>query len=362
MSFTLFRYFSKNFFVWFAVFMFGLLAIALLFDFSELIRRAADKPNITMWIITKLVLLQLPFLGQQLLPFTILFTAMFVLYQYNRSNEIVAVRAAGISVWKMLAPIGVCALAIGLFDLSVMNPVSSTMLARHKILTAHHFYGERNKSAVSETGIWLGSSDASGTSIMRVERVNTHQNKLFDITILKFNQANKLVQRTDAARGTFNQSGLLLEKVWVFPVHKTPQHFDQLMHSTDMTLSKIQEGNLSPELISFWKLPKFTTLIEKSGLSGLKYRLQWHSLIARAFWLLAMVILAATCTLRPLRQGRGAFLIVVGLSMGFILYFLKDITYAMGLAATLPIILSAWTPVGISAMLGVAFLLHSEDG
>ena len=109
-------------------------------------------------------------------------------------------------------------------------------------------------------------------------------------------------------------------------------------------------------------LPKFVNLFEKSGLSGAKYNLYWHSLIARAFWLLAMVMLAATFTMRPFRQGRTGFLIMVGLGMGFVLYFLRDVTYAMGLASTLPIMLAAWAPVGISAMMGIAFLLHWEDG
>jgi lipopolysaccharide export system permease protein len=36
--------------------------------------------------------------------------------------------------------------------------------------------------------------------------------------------------------------------------------------------------------------------------------------------------------------------------------------FALGLSATIPVILAAWTPAGVSSMLGAAMLLHLEDG
>ncbi len=47
---------------------------------------------------------------------------------------------------------------------------------------------------------------------------------------------------------------------------------------------------------------------------------------------------------------------------GFLLYFLSNFVFALGLSGKLPVILAAWTPAGISLTLGVASLLHLEDG
>ncbi len=103
-------------------------------------------------------------------------------------------------------------------------------------------------------------------------------------------------------------------------------------------------------------------LMQKSGLTGHKYRLHLHSLLARALWLMTMVIIAAICSLRPIRQGGTVMLIISGTTIGFMLYFLKDITYAMGQSATLPIILAAWATFGLSTLMALAVLLHLEDG
>ena len=47
--------------------------------------------------------LHLPHLIQQLLPFSILFGAMLSFMRLNRTQELVAARALGISVWQFLA-------------------------------------------------------------------------------------------------------------------------------------------------------------------------------------------------------------------------------------------------------------------
>ena len=66
--------------------------------------------------------------------------------------------------------------------------------------------------------------------------------------------------------------------------------------------------------------------------------------------------------LRPARKGGVTLLIATGALNGFLLYFLSDVVHALGLNGTIPIVLAAWTPGGIVGMVGIALLLHLEDG
>ena len=78
--------------------------------------------------------------------------------------------------------------------------------------------------------------------------------------------------------------------------------------------------------------------------------------------LAAMIMLAAAFSLRPQRQGHVVLVIVLGLLAGFLLYFLSNFVFALGLSGKIPVILAGWAPAVISAMLGMALLLHLEDG
>ncbi len=76
----------------------------------------------------------------------------------------------------------------------------------------------------------------------------------------------------------------------------------------------------------------------------------------------AIILLATSFSLRPQRRGRVGLVIFGGVITGFLLYFLSNFVFALGLSGKIPVILSAWTPAGVTLMLGIATLLHLEDG
>ena len=114
--------------------------------------------------------------------------------------------------------------------------------------------------------------------------------------------------------------------------------------------------------MSFWALPRFISVLEAAGFSGLRHRLYWHSQLAVPVLLSAMVLLAATFSLRPMRRGGTGLAVVCGVATGFLLYFLSDVVSALGASARVPVALAAWSPAVVSCLLGTAMLFHLEDG
>jgi lipopolysaccharide export system permease protein len=78
--------------------------------------------------------------------------------------------------------------------------------------------------------------------------------------------------------------------------------------------------------------------------------------------LLAMTLLGAVFSLRHHRRGGVGKMAVFGVIAGFITYFASNLVYALGFSGSLPVVLAAWTPPLIAAMIGVSLLLHLEDG
>jgi lipopolysaccharide export LptBFGC system permease protein LptF len=67
-------------------------------------------------------LLKLPDVGQIVLPFAILFAALYTFWSLVRKQELVIVRSAGLSVWQFLAPIVGVAMLAGVVHMTVLNP------------------------------------------------------------------------------------------------------------------------------------------------------------------------------------------------------------------------------------------------
>lgn len=362
LSSTLTGYIARQFFVRFAAFFFGLIGVILLVSLVDLLDRMANKQEVGLGVVLQLALLKLPHLSHEALPFTVLFAGLATFWRLTRSNELVVARAAGISVWQFLLPVLAVSLAIGVFAVTVMNPLAAILLGRFEQLEARYLRHGTSMFAVSKTGLWLRQADDVGQSVIHAQRVTPESMTLHDVIVFRYQGEDRFAGRVDAPRAELRDGHWRLYEALVTKPGLAGQFSERLDIETDLTPEKIQESFAPPETISFWSLPGFIEILEEAGFSGQRHRLQLHRLLALPVLFAAMVLLAATFSLRPQRRGRIGLIILCGVGAGFLLYFLSNFVFALGLSAKIPVILAGWAPAGVSLMLGTAMLLHLEDG
>ena len=73
---TLSRYLAKYYVLNLLVLIAALMALIYLFDTIELLRRAADKPDVSLGVILKMSFFKLPEVSQLMLPFAVLFLSL----------------------------------------------------------------------------------------------------------------------------------------------------------------------------------------------------------------------------------------------------------------------------------------------
>jgi lipopolysaccharide export system permease protein len=360
---TLSAYIARQFFGWFCG-VFGAMAfVTFLLDYVELVRRGGARADVTLWLLFKMAGLQLPQTAQEALPFAILFGTMLAFWRLTRSNELVIARAAGISVWQFLTPALIVALLVGVFAVTIFNPIASLSEARFEVLNARVLSEGGDDLLLSNSGLWLRQSDAHGNPvIIHAEKRSPPGFALDGVSIFFFDGPTRFALRVDARTATLEKGEWLIEDGIRWLPDQPPQHFAALRLRTELTPRKIEESFASPDTMSFWELPGFIALLEKSGFPAQRHRLHFDALLARPFLLCAMVLVAATFSLRMQRAGGAIAMIVAGVISGFTLYVISDIVFALGLAARVPVGLAAWTPTGLSLIFGISMLLHLEDG
>ncbi|MDB5372329.1 MAG: export transporter permease LptG, partial [Belnapia sp.] len=110
---TLARYVARRFLGATFAMLAGLTLLVSLFDFIELLRRAATRPDAGFALVAQIAALRLPFVALQILPFAILLGGLLAFWRLTRSSELVVARAAGISAWGFLSGPVVVALLFG---------------------------------------------------------------------------------------------------------------------------------------------------------------------------------------------------------------------------------------------------------
>ena len=76
----------------------------------------------------------------------------------------------------------------------------------------------------------------------------------------------------------------------------------------------------------------------------------------------AMVLLAASVSLRLFRFGGVQKMVLSGVAAGFLLYVLSKVTDDLSKAELMYPIAAAWLPVFVGGLAGFLVLLHQEDG
>ena len=218
--------------------------------------------------------------------------------------------------------------------------------------------------ALSKGGIWLRQANDTGQSVIFATHV-LHQSRdveLKNVIVFIYEGDHKFVGRIDAETARLEDGFWQMSDATVSAPEKTATFEKEYWLPTDLTLDKIQDSFATPETMSFWDLPGFIATLEKAGFSAVRHRLHWHSLLSAPLMICAMILIAATFTLRHGRRGATTWVIGSGVLTGFIVYFFQDIVFALGLSNGLPVTLAAWTPSSVATLLGVAMLLHLEDG
>ena len=357
---TLARYlalrFAKAIFAVFAT----VFALVFVLDFIELLRRAGDMQGATTGFLARLSLYRAPKVAEQVLPFAVLFGAMGALLNLSRKLELVVARAAGVSVWQFLAPpVGVAAL-IGLFTVGIYNPAAARLKEQADALETAVM--SRTKAAPLSGDLWLRQRSLDGGAILRADKASAASGVLTRVTVFNFEPNGAFMERIDAKQARLEDGYWELDDARVIVPGEPPQTFGRYLLATNLTAEQVRETFATPEAVPFWDLPETVERTERAGLDATRYRLQFQSLTARPLLFIAMVLVAATVSLRFFRFGGVARMVMAGVAAGFVLYVATQLVERLGTAGLLSAATAAWSPAIVGSLLGTLALLYQEDG
>jgi lipopolysaccharide export system permease protein len=358
---TLSRYFGLRFLMAVLAVFAGTFAMITMIDFVEMLRRTGDVKDVSAFFIAKITLYRVPFITERVLPFAVLVAAMFCFLNLSRRLELVVARAAGISAWQFVAPALLIALMLGIFTTTVYNPLSANLRERSTRLEAELF-GRNTNFRASGAGFWMRQRDEDGQSIINAKTSRQQGVELGGVTIFRYDPAGVFRDRIEARSATLEPGYWRLDEARFYASGVPPQERDGVRLKTSLTRAQVSEGFATPETVPFWQLTSYIELAENAGLGAAGYRLQYFQLLVQPFFLAAMVLLAASVSLRFFRMGGVQKVVLGGVAAGFMLYVLAKISGDMSKSELMPPMLAAALPALVGGLGGFLTLLYQEDG
>ena len=349
----------------FLVMMLGALVVCMtlifMIDMVELLRQARNAPNITIWQLMWVGFLRMHTLTENLIPFAVLVGSIGALMTLSRRSELAVMRASGMSVWQFLRPGVTVALLVGIVSVAVYNPLAAHATATAERLMALYF-GNETAFMNSSAGNWLRQDGADGPSVMSASAVADQGLSLSGVTIFSYDRVGHFSGHIRAEKATLADGYWDLAKVVIARPGREEERFDSYRLSTHLDRERALDALGTANAFSVFELPAVIDMVERGKLPAARFRVQYEMMKSRPFLLVAMVLLAATVSLRSFRQGGIQTMVATGMIGGVGFFLLTEISRQAGLAGLLPAAVAMWLPVLIACLGSVTVLLNQEDG
>ena len=340
-------------------------AVILLIQFEELSRSVGVRTEAGVSDVLWLTLLRAPSLILLLSPFVFLFGGIATFVALNRSSELTAMRAAGVSAWRFIAPTAAFAFLAGLVVVTLLNPLAASLSARFEVERARLMQSYLSDAPKE---VWLRQGDDRGLIVIHAKSRDLQEDAIrlraVSLFIYQKDAEGRLQfrRRIEAAEAVLRAGFWNLRDVREAAAGQAAVRSDTLSIRSTLTARGAVDRFASPEAVTFWGLPAAIRQTELAGFSARAFRLRLHQLLATPVLFAAMAILAAASSLRLARQGGLALAAGGGAATGFLVFFFNQMTGALASADIVPPLVGAWAPPLVALLSGLALLCYTEDG
>jgi lipopolysaccharide export system permease protein len=359
---TLGRYFAGRFVISAIGVFASIFLLLVLVDYIEMVRRTSGLASASAIMVAETSLFRVPQLLEKMMPFCVLIGAMTCYLALSRRLELVVARAAGVSAWQFIAPALASAIVLGVLATTAYNPMSAALRETSKQMEAKLFGSAPGGGIQDAAGFWINQVNDDGQAIINAVRSEQQGVRLTGLTVFTFDNDNRFKERIEAREATLEVGHWRFKSVRRYTLSAPPVEQDTYILPTTLTPAQVRNSFSTPETVSFWQLPSYIRSSESSGFATAGYRLQYHKLIAQPFLLAAMVMVAASVSLRFFRFGGVQKMVLSGVGAGFLLYVLSKVTEDLSKAELMHPIAAAWLPVCVGGLTGFLALLYQEDG
>ena len=360
------EYIVREFVAMFFLVLAGFVLLMIVFTFFDLVGDIL-RNRIPLPVVGDYLLNLTPSMLYQIAPLAVLIAALVVFGVLNRNSEIVAIKATGISLYRLVIPIvsiAVClAVALFLFDQYYLPQANRRQEALRNVIK-----GRPPQTYLHPEQKWIFGQPRAGepARIFYYQFFDPDQEEFANLSIFELEPSSfALTRRIFASRAVWDADAAAwrFENGWVrdvqganvtqyrvflktsFPeIHEPPDYF--------------QKENLQSQEMNFGQLDRYIRDLRQSGFDTMRLRVAlWHKL---SYPLIA-VVMAVLAIPFALSMGRRGSLTGVAAAVAVALaYWVVDGLFsAMGNVNYLPSILAAWSADILFALAGGYLLLRT---
>lgn len=294
---------------------------------------------------------------QWTLPYGVLLATLLTLGTLSRNSEITAMKAGGVSLYRITFPLFFIALFISLCSFLGNEYLVPSTNQKTRYLLSVQLRKESPASFFKNYKIWYRSDHY----IFNIQLLDPNRKALMGFTLYRFDDQFRCVQRIDAR-----------EAKWINGVWKcydgTARNFDEkeaigttafkeFELSLPETWESFQNIERQSREMSYTELRTYVQKIQSAGYNSTRYLVDLYAKLSYPFLNLIMILIGVPFALKTGRSGGVALSIGISIMIGFAYGVTFYVFLSFGKSGILSPFLSSWIPTILFGLGGIFTLM-----
>ena len=293
------------------------------------------------------MLLKLPGMLYYLVPVAYLLASVLTFSALSKHNEVVAMRAAGVSLLQLSRPViylGLVGCAGLLLAQEYLLPYTNQLEGQVWRTRIQEQKRDARLGGFKQGALWYRADNR----IWSVQQGEPLSNQLLGVTIYVMDSTGGIHERYDAALASWDKTGWTLHDGGYRRFNAqgdfadVPVHFQQRHVSFAETPREISALEKAPNERSIRESLTYARQLRQQGLADTYYMVEFHSKLAFSAVCIIMAGFGAPLALVSNRSGGAARAVALTLVCGFSYWIVNSLALAFGYNDQLPPVLAAW--------------------
>ncbi len=321
-----------------------LLCILVVYLCVEFLQKADRliKHHATLLQVARYFLYSMPVMISMSLPMATLIGALLSLGNLSGHSEIIAMRAGGVSLFKIVSPLLAGGLLISVFGFINNEFIMPVCTSRATYIRSVEIEKKQQQVMFQQSKLWLRGPH---NSIANIDLISPSRTEMRGLNIYKLSPDFSIHERITAEALIWDQGVWRLKKSRTTTITsdtvRTRNSDGEIFNIVDNPddLGMIVKDS---EEMSFGEMWDYVKRLKSSGYEAAKYEVELHSKLAFPFASLLVILISIPFSFHKVRSGGTAKGIAFAVLIAFAYLTLMGIGQSLGNSGHLPPILAAW--------------------
>ena len=306
-----------------------------------------------------LVLLNLPSIIYEIFPFIFLISSQIIFLNLLEKGELNTFKNHGLSNLKLIRLVASTSFLSGIFIVTLFYNFSASLQFKYLDIKKNFTNDNKYLATITENGLWI--KDENKNEINFINAKNFTLNSLENVDIIQLDRNFNFIKNIKSEKAFIADNKWILSNSKIIDNNNSVFEEPEIYFYSNFNYKDISGLFSNLTSLTIWKLIglKKDYLSIKYSTTEIDYHFQ--KIMAYPFLITIISVLSATLMLNIGYQKQRLYLIVFGIMLSVIIYYINFFFGTMGINEKLPLIVSVWTPILILLIITLIGLVRINE-